>query len=569
LALNPEVLHLHTYFLFPISIDQDAVMDEHPEIWRGSQPWFEKLDLWVTRHVVPGFESAAARLGGWHRHSESSFDFNSPTYQDMMFFHPFVRRAFFDTGDSNAEHEALIHRYVIHVPAGKRLYYEAEDGSGESARVDVTDLRLLMFANGIGILTIAVEARNLSYSHALWINEMMRKIYPSSGHQIQTGRIPNRLALVLETGAERHTVAEERWQGGRGLGYRPQLSNIVLSLLHFANYAHEEYEATLDERMIVNSFVSLDQTHLPPGFETSEEYEMAFSRLLYVDRDGEGYRYDAHFLHHQMKQQVYRRWQQEGTLYGMTAYSSVTSILARPGMGDTAHVVHRMFCSRNLLIAVIALFYRASLLGFAEESALVSRQLFPVFTGGRIRHRHIQFATRLMADFHYFNTYWFHLEPTTKDEELEHFGMLSKAYQLAPMKETIEDQITSLAGFIDRLFALRNTDAVNRLAMMSVLLGIGALVTGYFGMNIPHLETVLKNDLTSFWTLVLTSIMAVVSLWFVVYVIGSNWLDYRASILPHRYRRPLTPKTLRELRRYGQDEQETETPGAASSQPKG
>lgn len=64
-----------------------------------------------------------------------------------------------------------------------------------------------------------------------------------------------------------------------------------------------------------------------------------------------------------------------------------------------------MFRGKNLLIAVIALFYRASLLGFAEESVLVSRQLFAVFSGGTVRHRHIQFATRLMADFHYFNTY--------------------------------------------------------------------------------------------------------------------------------------------------------------------
>jgi hypothetical protein len=64
--LNPEVLHLHTYFFFPISIDQAAVMAEHPEIY-----------------------------------SENSLDFTSPTNQDMMFFHPFVRRAFFDTGDSN------------------------------------------------------------------------------------------------------------------------------------------------------------------------------------------------------------------------------------------------------------------------------------------------------------------------------------------------------------------------------------------------------------------------------------------------------------------------------------
>jgi hypothetical protein len=87
-------------------------------------------------------------LGGWQRHSENSLDFNSPTYQDMMFFHPFVRRAFFDTGNSSAEHEALVHRYVIHAPSGTRLYYEAEDGGGVSARVEVTDLRLLIFGNG-------------------------------------------------------------------------------------------------------------------------------------------------------------------------------------------------------------------------------------------------------------------------------------------------------------------------------------------------------------------------------------------------------------------------------------
>jgi hypothetical protein len=411
-----------------------------------------------------------------------------------------------------------------------------------------------MFGNGVAILTIGIEAHNVSYAQALWINEMMRKVYPSSAHQIQTARIPNRLALVQETVTERHVIAEERWGGGRGIGYRPQLSNIVLSLLHFANYAHEEFEPTLDERMIVNSFICLDRTRLPAGYETSEDYEIAFSRLLYVDQDGAEYRYDPAFIHGQMREHVYRRWQHQGTLYGMTSYSNVTSTLASPEAADPAHVVHRMFRGRNLLIAVIALFYRASLLDFAEESALVSRQLFPVFSGGVVRHRHIQFATRLMADFHYFNTYWFHLEPTTKDEELEHFRLLSKAYQLGPTKETIEDQIASLGGFIDRLFALRNNDAVNRLAMMSVILGIGALVTGYYGMNIPHLATLLQNGGTSLWSLVATSLMAVVSLWFICYVVGSNWLDYRASILPHLFRRPLTPKNLRQLRRSGNRE---------------
>src|ERR1700760_422861 len=141
LSETAEVLHLHTYFLFPLTIDQNAVMDEHPEIWKESEAWFGKLDAWVTGHVAEGFKSAAAQLGGWQRHSESSFDFNSATYQDMMFFHPFVRRAFFDTSDANAQHEALTHRYVIRIAPGTRLFYEAEDGRGAAARVEVTDLR--------------------------------------------------------------------------------------------------------------------------------------------------------------------------------------------------------------------------------------------------------------------------------------------------------------------------------------------------------------------------------------------------------------------------------------------
>jgi hypothetical protein len=76
-------------------------MEEHPEIWSESQPWFEKLDLWVTGHVVPEYAYAVAQLGGWQRHPDNCLDFHSSAYEDMMFFHPFVRKAFFDTGDSD------------------------------------------------------------------------------------------------------------------------------------------------------------------------------------------------------------------------------------------------------------------------------------------------------------------------------------------------------------------------------------------------------------------------------------------------------------------------------------
>jgi hypothetical protein len=51
----------------------------------------------------------------------------------------------------------------------------------------------------------------------------------------------------------------------------------------------------------------------------------------------------------------------------------------------------------------------------------------------------------------------------------------------------------------------------------------------------------------SLWSLVLISLMSLASLWFIVYIVASNWVDYRASILPHLYRKPLTRSSLRRL----------------------
>ncbi len=116
----------------------------------------------------------------------------------------------------------------------------------------------------------------------------------------------------------------------------------------------------------------------------------------------------------------------------------------------------------------------------------------------------------------------------------------------ARCKENIEDQIDKLAGYIDRLYALRNSDAVNRLAVIDVILGIGALVTGYYGMNIPILGDVLKSDTLSLTSMVLTSLMTIASVGFIVYIVAFNWVDYRASILPHRYRKPLGTNSLRQ-----------------------
>ena len=45
--------HLHTYFLFPFSIDREAVRGAHGAHWGKSPEWIDGLDDWIAAHAQP------------------------------------------------------------------------------------------------------------------------------------------------------------------------------------------------------------------------------------------------------------------------------------------------------------------------------------------------------------------------------------------------------------------------------------------------------------------------------------------------------------------------------------
>ena len=246
--------------------------------------------------------------------------------------------------------------------------------------MEVTDLRLFLFANGIGILSMGVEAFHLTAAEALWINETMRKVYPSSGRQVREGRFPSRIALAIERGGVKETLVEEKFERAEMTGFLPPLSETITELLYFADYRRQEFEPVLDERTIVYSYIAVDPAGLPEDYLRSEDYQVLLSRFLYVDRAGEGFRYEPEFTRAQMQRQLYRCWAHQGTYYGFTSYSNITAAIGTFDCDEhllrEGFLVHRMFNTRYYLMALVALFYRATLLDFSERTALVSKQLY-------------------------------------------------------------------------------------------------------------------------------------------------------------------------------------------------
>jgi hypothetical protein len=540
-----RVSHLHTFFLFAFAIDRAQVMKSNAGIWQGRR-WEDGLDEWVASAGAP-----FSGLPAWQRAAYESFDLESRAYQDMVFFHPFVRRVFFDTKGMqlhDGEMESLLRCYRIPIPNEQKLHIVAEDERGRSTRTELTDLKLFLFANGIGVLSIGIESRNISVREALWINEMVRKVYPSSGRQLREGRCPSRLSVLAVDASGERRLVEERYGSCCMQGFLPPLSALITNLLRFGNYARHEYEPVLDERMIVNSYIELERECIHEEFWKSEAYDILFSRALYVDHYGEDYRYAAGFTRRLMEQQSYRRWAHQGTLYGFTSYSSLTMCL---GLRDCdqhllreGFLIHRMFESRYYLMQLVALFYRATLLDYAERTALVSRRLFDDFQDNLLSEANLERAAALRLEFLNFSNYWHFDELANKEEETEHFNLLTQVYRNHEMKREIETEIEKLNVALNEYYQTRSTQAVNRLAVVSTILGAGAVLTGYFGMNFGRAfsNIFFTGEPSGPWwhytAIAFVSLFALGSIGFTAWLILSNREDYRNVLRSRKRREP-------------------------------
>jgi hypothetical protein len=539
--------HLHTYFFFPFSIDKEVVSAEHSEHWKRQSYWIGGLDEWIAWHATNAQSPVATQIGCWQRAAYTRADMDSPAYQDMVFFHPYVRRVFFDISDKSeaaGEREALIRCYRIPLDGDRKVWFDAADARGRRGRAQATDLRLFLFANGMGILSLGVEMQGASARDALWFNEQARKIYPSSGRQVREGRAPNFVALSVESAGQEKLVAAERYDACGMSGFQPPLSKVVQSLLYFLDYAKREYDQLLDERMIVYCQATVAPETVPGDFAGSEAYQHFLSRLLYADHEGAGFRYDPEFTRGQMQHHLYTRWAHEGTYYGFTSYSNVTATIGEHDRGEhvarEGFLIHRMFDTRYYLMAIIALFYRASLLDFAQKTALVARGLYHDQQEGEFSPSNIQYARALRAEFLHFSNHWFFEELANKDEETEHFEQQCRAYRIPQMKKEVESEIAELNASLNEHAQSQSTEAVNRLAMVSMILGAGAVVTGFFGMNFGRefgawfFDPAGKPMWLHYAAILFVSVFALGAVAFGFYLVFSNPADYKDILVPAR-----------------------------------
>jgi len=532
---------LDTYFLFPFALDKEAIQEDHPQAWPGKTRWIDGLDSWIAGHSGRDASQGVPGLGPWKRSSYAEFDLDSPGYSDLLFFHSIVRHVFFDTniGRHPDDQENQLRCYTIDLSQPTRLWFEGSDALGGGARAEVTDLRLYLSAQGIGVLSIGVSADAIDAEQALWINRRLRKLYPVNADSVRHGLTPNWLALRLEQGSRVETICEERFEHPAMVGFYPPLANTVKGLLYFADYSQEEYEPVLDENMLVYSYAELDT-----GMISTAGSSAAFEKT--VD--------DFLFLGHKHAEATEHSSGDSTTLFGFTTHScSVLRLCSaptkQPEAGDRRRAVvavqmqnelevDRAFHTRYYLMAVIALFYRAVLLDFSERGALVSRRLLQDQQSGRLTLPSITMVNELRTEFLNFSSYWHFDDVSSKQTDNDLFRRLCGEYKIADMKAVLADEFRHMAEFVYNFYQLRNTEAVNRLAVLSLVFGGGAVLTGFFGMNFGRefghffFEGESGWGFGHYFMVVLVCCFVFGSLALGTYIVLRNWREYFTILNP-------------------------------------
>jgi Mg2+ and Co2+ transporter CorA len=123
------------------------------------------------------------------------------------------------------------------------------------------------------------------------------------------------------------------------------------------------------------------------------------------------------------------------------------------------------------------------------------------------------------------------------------FRRVCSEYRVAEMKSVLTSELRHMTEFVYNFYQLRTTEAVNRLALLSLIFGGGAVLTGFFGMNFGReFARVVFEGQGSIWLhyllvfIVTTFVFG--SLLLGTIVVLRSWREYFAILNPPRSRGP-------------------------------
>jgi len=413
------------------------------------------------------FDKQEDIVKGW------SFKPYEDNYNEIAYFHDFFRDSMFAKKEDKNSAFYTKEEYEN---------FEFIICKSKEYKLKIESVNLRVFKTGTGILSFHVK--NYNYSEVkdiLEINEFGRRIYPEYlDENLKCTLVPNYIQLK--------DIKED-------FKFDEKPKKIVFSKIIQALLPTDKITPAVDDRMFVISFYKNDRfaSDLKRDYIKNDQWY----KYVFIDADGKTVQ-NEEMQTELIKKATYPRWQDYGTMYGLSKYSFVCLANSDFALKHMKTIYFQMF---SLLLML-----RATLLRFSSEVSKIADDIEKKDTAEKVNDlykRYIQFV----------NSFYFR-EITPKEQGLE---IYEKAINILNIQRDIKDldaEIEELHKYVEIQTEKETANKMNTITKIGGILLPSTIITGILGMNtLDGLGKYIwfdKSD-SGFWSLVAIALSIVIT----------------------------------------------------------
>lgn len=420
----------------------------------GDKPFSEQINLrniefsegsnW-ERSIVPAVESEVDDL-----------------YNERNYFYEFVHDALYDNGNSNSliwhcERKEPQHSHVVYVIESNDKEYEL--------KVDAINLNL--YSTGVGVLTFYLSNdKYLSPADVLKINQIGRRVFPPYIYSVVDRKVlAKRIEIKGLHGNDTGYCEDFSHYSNRTKCNQP--ATFIENMVHEAA-ANIHLKPVIDDRMFVQCWYKNDLW--TEEFKNKEAYPEHWYEFVFVDDFDDPTCQNNKMKVALMKEATYQRWQNYGSLYGISRYSMM--LLTNNGCPDYLLTYFETIYAR---MAELILVQKASVLRFSSEVTNISNLEVKRGLGEKVSSLYKEYI-RFVNQIHF-------REISAQDQGIELYQKLYNVMNLGEQVKKLDEEIEELYNYVSLSEDRENNSTVSRLTEIATIAVPMTVIAGLFGMN--------------------------------------------------------------------------------------
>lgn len=387
-------------------------------------------------------------------------------YNERNYFYEFVHNALYDDGTDHT----IIRHFERREPKHTEVSYRIVCGnSRKTYQLKVESINLNLYSTGVGVLSIYLS--NTRYSHhddILAINQYGRRVFPAFINDVNL-----RLELAHSLNFDGlNGVYSEDFSSYTNKAVSNTPASFITKMVHEVAQ-NIVLQPVIDDRMFVLSWYKNDEFSNQFQKDNTSYANFLHSqwwyKYVFVDANNMSCPNDA-MSRRLISAATYPRWQQWGTLYGVSRYSMV--LLTSNGCPD---YIINYFETEYARMAELVFMQRATVLRFSSEVTRISNMSTQKGFGAQV--------SSLYKEYIRFENQIYFREISAQDQGIEMYQLLFNAVNLKEQVEKLDEEIEELYNYV----SLREDRHINR--TMSLLTWITTIflpvtvVTGFFSMT--------------------------------------------------------------------------------------